>query len=271
MSRVKSPYIIPIFISHLGCPFQCVYCQQERITGQEKWLPTAEEISNRIEKFLSTRKPNKYSHTEVAFYGGTFTGLPQKLIEEMLQAAFSFVQKGEIDSLRASTKPDYIFPDQLLLLKQYQMTTIELGVQSLDDQVLKKVGRGYGPSEVFGAVENLKKAGFKVGIQLMPALPGASEEEAFETAEKSIALQPDFVRIYPTVVLEGTGLAALYRQGVYQPWNLEQAIRVCRRLQAMFSEANIPIIKMGLEFSTDERSGILAGPYHPNFRQLVGK
>lgn len=270
MLNPKPPYIIPIFISHLGCPFHCLYCQQERITGQQTWLPSSEEIQDRVERFLQTRKSGKYSHTEVAFYGGTFTGLSLETMETMLQAVLPFVERREVTSLRASTKPDFIFEEKLERMLCYQMNTVELGVQSLDDVVLRKVGRGYDSQEVERAVQKLRKFGMRVGIQLMQGLPGADEAEAMETARRAISLKPDFVRIYPTVVLKSTGLEQLYYQGRYRPWSLEKAVEVCRRLKSMFVSAGIPIIKMGLEFSTDEREGIVAGPYHPNFRQLVG-
>ena len=269
MSRAERPYIIPVFISHLGCPFQCLYCQQERITGQEKWLPNPAQIQNRVERFLATRKTQKYSHTEVAFYGGTFTGLDSANLESMLIAVAPYLRSGEVRSLRASTKPDYVFPERLPLLLRHGMNTIELGVQSLNDAVLKGVGRGYDSPRVRKAVRDLRDQGFRVGIQLMQGLPGADEQEAFESAQAAIGLRPDFVRIYPTVVLAGTALADMYRGGRYLPWSLERAVEVCRGLRHLFGEAGIPIIKMGLEFSTDEREGIIAGPYHPNFRQLV--
>ena len=269
MSSAERPYIIPIFISHLGCPFQCLYCQQERITAQERWLPTPQAIEERIESFLATRKPGKYSHSEIAFYGGTFTGLEKGLMRELLEAAGAFVKKGEVRNLRASTKPDYIDAETLEILPRFGMDTIELGVQSLDDRVLAKVGRGYDSARVQTSVELLKRQGMRVGIQLMQGLPGGDQEEAFASAAKAIRLKPDFVRIYPTVVLEGTALAELYRRDHYQPWSLDSAIEVCRELKRMFAAASIPIIKMGLEFSSDEREGILAGPYHPRFRELV--
>lgn len=269
MPSVERPYIIPIFISHLGCPFQCLYCQQERITAQERWLPTPRAIQDRIEAFLATRKPGKYSHSEIAFYGGTFTGLERGLMKDLLEAAGTYVQSGEVRNLRASTKPDYVDPEVLDLLRRFGMDTVELGVQSLDDQVLAKVGRGYTSQRVERAVHHMKEKGMKVGIQLMQGLPGADEAEAIASAKRAIELKPDFVRIYPTVVLEGTALAEMYRRGVYRPWSLEQAITVCSELREMFAEAQIPIIKMGLEFSSDEREGILAGPYHPRFRELV--
>ncbi len=269
MSSVERPYIIPIFISHLGCPFQCLYCQQERITAQERWLPTPQAIHDRIEAFLATRKPGKYSHSEIAFYGGTFTGLERGLMKDLLEAAGAFIQKGEVRNLRASTKPDYVDPAVLDLLQRFGMDIIELGVQSLNDQVLVKVGRGYDSKRVERAVHQLKEKGMKVGIQLMQGLPGAEEAEAIESAKRAVDLQPDFVRIYPTVVLEGTALAEMYRRGLYQPWSLEKAIAVCGELREIFAEAQIPIIKMGLEFSSNEREGILAGPYHPRFRELV--
>lgn len=269
MRLVERPYIIPIFISHLGCPFQCLYCQQERITAQEKWLPTPEAVEARVEAFLKTRKPGKYSHTEIAFYGGTFTGLERPLMEELLQSAHRFIHLGEVRNLRASTKPDYIDQERLELLHEYGMDTVELGVQSFDDAVLRQVGRGYDSQDVARAVALLKARGMKVGIQLMQGLPGAGAAEALASARRAIALSPDFVRLYPTVVLEGTALAELFRRGQYQPWSLGEAVEVCRDLTELFAAASIPIIKLGLEFSSDEREGILAGPYHPRFRELV--
>jgi len=271
MSSTKPlrPYIIPIFISHLGCPFQCLYCQQERITGQEKWIPTPSAVAERVERFLQTRHPRKYSRTEVAFYGGTFTGLPREEMLGLLGAVRPYLENGSVQAIRASTKPDYISQEVLDLLKNFGLTTIELGVQSLEDRILKAVGRGYGAEDVRRAVTLLKVSGFKVGIQLMPGLPEADEEEAFSSGAKAIELKPDFVRIYPTVVLKGTALEQLFYQGRYQPWSLEAALRVCRQLRGMFALAEIPIIKMGLEFSTDEREGIVAGPYHPSFRNLL--
>jgi histone acetyltransferase (RNA polymerase elongator complex component) len=271
MRPAERPYIIPIFISHLGCPFQCLYCQQERITAQEKWLPTPEAVTERVEAFLATRKPGKYSHTEIAFYGGTFTGLPTELMETLLRAAHRFVANGEARNLRASTKPDYITSEKLETLRRYGMDTVELGVQSLDDDVLRRVGRGYDSAEVARAVERLQGAGMRVGIQLMQGLPGGDEAEALASARRAIALRPDFVRLYPTVVLAGTALAELYRRGAFRPWSLETAVRVCRKLSKLMDAAGIPIIKLGLEFSGDEREGILAGPYHPRFRELVDK
>lgn len=271
MPPAERPYIIPIFISHLGCPFQCLYCQQERITAQERWLPTPQAIEGRIEAFLATRKPGKYSHSEIAFYGGTFTGLEKGLMQELLESAGAFVKKGEVRNLRASTKPDYVDAETLEILQRFGMDTIELGVQSLDDRVLAKVGRGYDSERVRYSVALLKRRGMKVGIQLMQGLPGADQSEALESARKAIQLDPDFVRIYPTVVLEGTALAEMYRRGHYQPWSLDSAIEICRELKQMFAKASIPIIKMGLEFSSDEREGILAGPYHPRFRELVAQ
>lgn len=269
MRTAERPYIIPIFISHLGCPFQCLYCQQERITAQEKWLPTPEAVVARVEAFLATRKAGKYSHTEIAFYGGTFTGLAPELMQELLQAAHRFVLSGEVRNLRASTKPDYIDGERLEVLRRYGMDTVELGVQSLDDGVLRQVGRGYSAVDVEAAVALLKVQGMKVGIQLMQGLPRGDEAEALASARRAIALEPDFVRLYPTVVLKDTALAELYRKGLYRPWSLDQALVVCRQLQSMFEKADIPIIKLGIEFSSDEREGIVAGPYHPRFRELL--
>ena len=263
------PYIIPIFIPFQGCPFHCVYCQQEGITATPAQLPSIDQILKKIQTYLATRHPDKYSHVEVAFYGGTFTGLPSQDIQNMLSAVYPYVKRGQVNSVRASTKPDYISLKILDFISPYGLNTIELGVQSFDDDVLKQVGRGYTAAQVTLAVQILRNKRFKVGLQLMPGLPGADESEALLSVEKAIQLQPDFVRIYPTIVLKNTALARFYQRGLYQPWSLEQAIQTCRKIQSKFNAANIPIIKMGLEFSSNEREGILAGPYHPNFRQLL--
>jgi len=265
----KNPYIIPIFIPFLGCPFTCLYCQQEKITDTESELPTPTEVTERIAAFLKTRRSQKYSHTEVAFYGGTFTGLSASVRVALLKAAYSFLKRGEVRNLRASTKPDFVSQEVLEEITSYGLDTLELGVQSMEDGVLRKVGRGYGSEEVKRAVALLKSKGMKVGMQLMPGLPGAGPSEALQTVEATLKLKPDFVRIYPTVVLRGTPLERMYRQGQYRPWELEEAIQVCRKIKRRFGKAGIPIIKMGLEFTSDEREGIVAGPYHPLFHRLV--
>lgn len=253
----------------MGCPFTCVYCHQEKITNQESVLPSKEKIQEQIIGYLKTRKLHRYTHTEVAFYGGTFTGLSAEQMDALLEPVQVFLDDGSVQGIRASTKPDFINPSIVSELVRYRVNILELGVQSMDDRVLKSNGRGYLSEQVIAAVDCMRDQGMKIGLQLMPGLLGADEIEAIETTLKVIALTPDFVRVYPTVVIKETALATLYQQGRYQPWLLEQAVQICRKILNMYQEARIPVIKMGLEFSSDERDGIVAGPYHPNFRQLV--
>ncbi len=265
----SKPYIIPFFIPFMGCPFTCVYCHQEKITNQESLLPSGEMIHEQILSYLKTRKPNRYTHTEVAFYGGTFTGLAMEQQHALLAPVQDFLRDGLVQGIRASTKPDYINPSIVSHLIRYGVDTLELGVQSMDDRVLKANGRGYHSEQVRFAVACMRDQGMKIGLQLMPGLLGADASEAIESTLKIISLMPDFVRVYPTVVIKETALATFYEQGRYQPWSLEEAIKICRKILNLYQEARIPVIKMGLEFSSDEREGIVAGPYHPNFRQLV--
>jgi histone acetyltransferase (RNA polymerase elongator complex component) len=208
---------------------------------------------------------------EIAFYGGTFTGLPEQTLRELLEAAYRFVQNGKFESIRVSTRPDALNPEVLSLMRSHGVALVELGVQSMDEEVLRKTQRGYTPKQVEEAVDRLRRHGFRVGAQLMPGLPGDSEERFFETIRRVTALRPALVRLYPTVVIRGTALAAWYRDGRYRPLSLDRAVALCARSCAYLEARGIPVIRMGLQGSpTLERPGeILAGPWHPAFGFLV--
>lgn len=262
----KKQLIVPIFIPQYGCPHQCVFCNQQRITGSAK-LPEANEVANTIDAYLRTWKGS--GRKEVAFYGGSFTGLDMNTQERFLKAAFRFVEEGLICSIRVSTRPDYITVEGLALLKRYGVETVELGVQSMSDEVLRLSGRGHTAEDTSRAVTLLKKYGFRVGLQLMPGLPGDSAETILYTAVRAVELKPDFVRIYPTVVVKDTLLEKMYLNALYRPWPLNEMVKICRGMVSLFNAENIPIIRLGLQSTETLEQNMVAGPYHPSFGELV--
>ena len=264
----KRQLIIPIFIPQQGCPHQCVFCNQSKITGQEK-LPDTAYVADTVGAYLKTWKGS--GKREIAFYGGSFTGLDSSVQERFLDTAFGFIHRGLIDSIRVSTRPDYITDEGLLLLKRYKVETVELGVQSMVNEVLRFSGRGHTAADTVTAVALLKKYGFKVGLQFMPGLPGDTSETILYTASKIVELQPDFVRIYPTIVVRDTPLEKMYVTGLYRPWSLADMIDICRKLVSLFNAHGIIIIRLGLQSTETLEQGIVAGPYHPSLRELVVK
>lgn len=265
----KRQLIIPIFIPHLGCPHWCVFCNQKRITSGFRIQGSGFGITETVERYLSTWKGN--GRVEIAFYGGSFTGLEPKVQEGFLRIAYRFIDEGRVDSIRVSTRPDYITDDGLTLLRRYGVGTIELGVQSMVEDVLIKAGRGHSPEDVYRAIETLKGRGFNVGIQIMPGLPGDTRETILFTTMEVIRLGPDFVRVYPTLVIRDAPLEELYLKGLYKPWSLADMVSVCKEMNELFKAANIPIIRFGLQPTEGLTRSIVAGPFHPSFRQLVEK
>ncbi|MBI5642380.1 MAG: radical SAM protein [Deltaproteobacteria bacterium] len=267
MSR-KKQLIIPIFIPFGGCPHKCAFCDQEGITGNIS-LPGLTDVTATIEAYLSTWKGAGLK--EVAFYGGSFTGLPLATQKSYLEAAYWYVLSGEIDSLRVSTRPDYIGQEVVALLKEFKVATVELGVQSMSDEVLALSVRGHSSRETVKAVGILKEAGIKTGLQFMPGLPGDTTETVISTTESIIGLKPAFVRIYPALVLKNTALHRMYLNNEYRPWPLDEMVSVCRKAVQLFKDAGIPVIRIGLQPTAELEKNIAAGPYHPSFRQLVEK
>lgn len=262
----KKQLIIPIFIPQYGCPHQCIFCNQQKITGKEKF-PDARETATTIETYLKTWKGA--GKREVAFYGGSFTCLDRNIQEDFLASAQRFINSGLIDSIRISTRPDHITDEGLLLLRKYNVETVELGAQSMDDEVLRLSGRGHAAEDTSAAVALLKKYGFKVGLQFMPGLPGDTGETILHTASRIAVLQPDFVRIYPTLVVKDTPLEKMYLAGLYKPWSLTDMTDICKKLFSLFNAERIPIIRLGLQPTEILEQSILAGPYHSSFRSLL--
>ena len=260
-------YILPVFVPHWGCPHACVFCNQRRISGAKK-PATAQDVKNSIEQAAAFLP--KGGKRQLAFYGGSFTAIPAPEQEALLGAAKEALDRGEIDSIRLSTRPDAIDDTVLERLRYYGVETVELGAQSMDDEVLRLTERGHTAGDVERASRLIKAAGFKLILQMMTGLPGASEESDLETARRIIALCPDGVRVYPTVIVRDTALYELWRAGKYREHTVEDAVRVCAKIVPLFERAEIPIIRLGLN-PTEELSGgaAVAGAYHPALGELV--
>lgn len=270
---MKKGYVIPVFVPHLGCPNDCIFCNQNSISGQKKNM-TKEETKKTIDYFLENIK-DKDAKKEIAFFGGSFTGIDVKLQEELLQVAYEYIEKGQVDSIRISTRPDYIDKEILKRLKKYKVKTIELGVQSANDYILGRANRGHTFKDVERASKLIRWYGFNLGHQMMVGLPESNRIDEINTAKALIKLKPKMVRIYPVLVIKGTKLEKEYNEGVYEPLSLVQAVETCKQLVRMFVDKKIEVIRVGLQ-NTDEicnpeekESEVVAGPFHPAFRQLV--
>ena len=259
--------ILPIFIPHAGCPHQCVFCNQKKISGQESAALDAAQAQ--IARWRGWLRPD-VQH-EAAFYGGSFTGLPLALQRELLALTDALLAEGFIGSVRLSTRPDYIDAERLELLQQHQVRTVELGVQSLDDEVLRLAERGHTAAQVAAAMQLLKKYGFKTGLQLMVGLPGQDFASVQRTALQAIALQPDIARIYPLLVIKDTPLAAAFAAGRFTPLTLEEAVEQAAWLYNELTQAGIKVIRVGLQADEELCSpgNIIAGPFHPALGELV--
>ncbi|MBE6062165.1 MAG: radical SAM protein [Clostridium butyricum] len=280
----KNYYIIPIFVPHEGCPHDCVFCNQDRITGTNKEsirIATKkknndnEKVTNKfvektINDYLVTIDHTKAT-VEVSFFGGTFTGIREQKQRELLKVAKQFKDSKLIDKIRLSTRPDYINDYILTYLKEYGVDIIELGVQSLDEEVLKKSARGHGVDEVVKASKLIKDYGFVLGHQIMPGLPGDTFEKDIYSTKKSISMKPDICRIYPSLVIKDTAMEIMYNRGEYVPYTLEEAVEISKKMYDMYSKNNIQVIRIGLQptETINENGDVVAGPFHPAFRELV--
>jgi histone acetyltransferase (RNA polymerase elongator complex component) len=262
------PYIIPIFIPHQGCPHQCLFCNQQNIAGAGDTPHTASEVIATIDMWLNRKNPQQ-KKVQVAFFGGSFSCMDIAVQKKLLQQVQRYIRDGLVDSVRCSTRPDCIDPDICHFLAQQGVKTVELGVQSLTDTVLEKSNRGHNADQSVTAARFIKNAGLQLGIQLMPGLPGESCRSFLHTVDKVISLHPDFVRIYPALVVRGTGLEQLYLQGDYRPLSLNRAIALTAKGYKKFTSKGIKVIRMGLQPSITLESSVLAGPYHPSFGELV--
>lgn len=259
--------IIPIFISHMGCQNDCIFCNQKKISGRvDQFVP--EEMKAHVESYLNTMS---HEHIEIAFYGGSFTGIPVQMQVDFLKIAAGYKQAGKIQSIRLSTRPDYIDDEVLKRLQAFGVDLIELGCQSFDDEVLLASNRGHSAKSILSAVEQIKKFGISFGIQLMYGLPSDSFEKFRTSVEQTIVLSPECVRIYPALVIQGTQLEAQYNLNQFQPISLEQAINGVAYAVKRFKQCHIEVIRVGLQ-RTEEinlSGAIVAGPFHEAFGGLV--
>lgn len=260
--------IIPIFVPHRGCPHDCIFCNQKKITGVSTEV-TSEDVRDIIEEYLPTI--DKDASVEVAFFGGSFTAIDETIQNDLLSVAKEYVEKGLIQDIRMSTRPDCISEDILNRLNEYKVSIIELGVQSMDKDVLIDSVRGHDTEEVIKSAHLIKQSGIKLGLQMMVGLPSDTEDKCIETAKKFISLKPDCVRIYPTLVVKDTGLELLLNKGEYKPFTLEQCVQIVKKLLAMYYVNNINVIRVGLQATEDIQIGkaVVDGPHHPAFRELA--
>ena len=259
--------IIPIFIPHTGCPMDCVFCNQRRISGS--LLPaTAQDVERETRSALM--KLPRGSKPQIAFYGGSFTAIPAAQQTELLEAAYAFIESREISSIRLSTRPDAIDSERLDRLERYGVSVIELGSQSMDDEVLQRTNRGHTAEDTVRAAALIKERGFSLILQMMTGLPGSTPERDIETARRIAALHPDGVRIYPTVIVRDTALYEMWLRGEYREHTVDDAVAVCAKIVPVFNEAGIPVIRLGLN-PTEELSGgsAVGGAYHPALGELV--
>lgn len=268
MKNKLKHYIIPIFVPHYGCPHDCVFCNQKKITNVSTDV-SCEDVKEIIEEYLGYFKREAY--IEVAFYGGSFTAIDMDLQSELLKIPYEYKEKGLIHSIRVSTRPDAIDLDILDNLKKYGVETIELGVQSLDENVLLKSERGHRASHVYRASSLIKEEGFKLGLQMMMGLPEDTRETIVFTAREFIKLEPDCVRIYPTLVIKDTKLQDQLESGDYKAMTLDEAMDISTYILILFYLNDINVIRLGLQVTDNIQMGmdVVDGPFHPAFRQLV--
>ncbi len=268
---MSPPLVIPVFITHQGCPHRCVFCNQQPITGSPEQAPelqTAEAVRTEIRRWLE-RSPRRGRRVQVAFYGGSFTGLSPDRQQELLTAVQPFIASGEVDGIRLSTRPDYIHPETPAFLRRFGVETVEVGIQSMEQTVLDQSLRGHSVRQAEEAIAILKGAGLRTGAQMMVGLPGETTGSALRGAKRLAGLAPDFARLYPALVIRGSGLDTLYRSGRYLPLSLPRAVALTARLTAILAGHGIPVVRTGLQPSVELEANLVAGPYHPAFGELV--
>lgn len=265
---MKSHMNIPIFIPHEGCLNDCIFCNQRKISGCMA-APAEDEIRRIVQTYLSAA--NRPRDCEIAFFGGSFTGLPFSKQEKYLAIAEEFVETGLVHGIRLSTRPDYINDEVLKLLGKYSVKIIELGIQSLDEEVLKRSRRFYSTETALNACSLVRDRGFSLGVQTMLGLPGDTLEKSLQTAKTLILQKPDMVRIYPTLVIRETELEMMYKNGQYQPLTVDEGVFWCSEIIPLYEAAGIRVLRMGLHHSENFENGaeVAAGPVHPAFGELV--
>ena len=253
---------VAVFVPHKGCPRQCSIRKQKIISGTVEPV-TAADVSRILKKACENPR---HRENQIAFFGGSFTAIDRAYMRELLEATVPF--QNDFAGIRISTRPDAIDGEILSFLKPYGVTAIELGAQSMQESVLARNRRGHTAEDVKRASALIKSHGFELGLQMMTGLYGDTDAMAIDTAKQLAALEPKTVRIYPTVVLAGTELDRLYREGIYTPQTTEQAVELCVKLIPIFEEKGIKIIRLGLHESDDVKHRRPAGAYHPALKEL---
>ena len=268
-SNKKEQYTIPIFIPHKGCPNNCVFCNQKKISGQLTDV-TAQDVEDKIEEYLKYYSNSK-KKIEIAFFGGSFTGIPIDKQIEYLQVANSYVKKGLVGAIRISTRPDYINRNILDTMKKYNVKTIELGVQSMDNEILTLSKRGHTALDVVNASKLIHEYGIVLGHQIMIGLPGSTRESEVYTIKECLKLQPQQLRIYPVYVIPDSELYSMYENSEYKPLSINEAVMRCKAVIYECQKTDISIIRLGLQ-STDEitaKNNDLRGPVSDNLAEYV--
>ena len=261
-------YNIPIFLPELACPFRCVYCNQFSITGKQQ-LPDYQDVKNTIDKYLKTFKEED-RFVEVAFFGGNFTGLPEKMQDDFLKIVQPYLEKGVIDGIRCSTRPDYIDEKRVKILKKFGMRNIELGAQTTNDVILQKCGRGHTFKDIEDASQIIVNEGITLGLQMMIGLPFDTLANDIQTAKDIVRLGAKETRIYPCIVVKDTELEKLYNKGEYKPLSIVEAVEQSATLYEYFTENDVKVLRIGLHTSDDlNGDAFVAGPYHKNFAEMV--
>ena len=257
---------VSIFVPHNGCPHSCSFCNQVRITGQQS-QPTAEDVIQAVETAMKSRNyhPKK---SEIAFFGGSFTAIRKEYMILLLESAYPYVHNGSFSGIRISTRPDCINDEVLVLLKSYGVKSIELGTQSMSNDVLQANRRGHTAEDVEKAALQIKSYGFELGMQMMTGLYKSTVEKDYDTALKICQIKPKTVRIYPTIIMKDTLLADYYQQGIYRTYTLEETVDLCAELLELFQKSGIDVIRIGLHSTQDIEEGMLAGAWHPSFGEL---
>ncbi|MFH2093059.1 MAG: radical SAM protein [Pseudomonadota bacterium] len=269
MDRNEKPLVIPVFIPHSGCPHLCAFCNQSIITSETPGLPDKASIRQTIDRYLSFKGNRKW--VELAFFGGNFLGLKPEEITRLLEWVSPYIQDQKINGIRFSTRPDTISQASLDLIRSFSIAAVELGVQSMNDQVLLCSNRGHTSQDTIAAIGLLKENKHQIGVQVMAGLPGDDEGSLLDSTQMLAELEPDFARIYPLMVLKGSLLEQWFKTGAYVPLSLDASIRLVKKMMHIFDRHKVRVIRAGLQASDvmEDASMVVAGPWHPAFGHLV--